>query len=147
VTFVAEDSLPWDPSLNGKPHKGPGNGTISGNHLFDSEEVGNRGLRQYPFVLLPKETIKFGLQGVPPGKMAFLLAFPLLLAQDPLFTQIRRVNRMPYQSRQSRLEFENTQPEPYTIVLLLLGRVELPYRINIDRTGGVHPASTTAPAN
>jgi hypothetical protein len=139
VTFLAEDSLPYDPNLNGPGHA---------KQIADQDalEIGDRGLRQYQFVLLPKETIKFRLQGVPPGKMMFLLAVPPKGGQDPLFPQIRRVNRMPPQSRQSRLEFENPTSEPYTIVLLLIGRVDLPYRINLERAGGIHPASSASVA-
>jgi len=139
VTFLAEDSLPYDPTLNGPGHA---------HQIADQDalDIGDKGLRQYQFVLLPKESIKFRLQGVPPGKMAFLLAIPPKGGQDPLFPQIRRVNRMPPQSRQSRLEFENPTAEPYTIVLLLIGRVDLPYRINLERNGGVRPASAAPPA-
>ena len=138
------DSLVFKPALNGRggrregggggPERGGRGGRDRGGpNLMDAKEDDPQGLQEYLFVLRPGERIRFSLNGVLLGRMRFQLAMPELQDQDPLFGELQKVNQLPIRLRQTGIAFRNTLDRPYRLVLALVGRTGLSYRIAIQR--------------
>lgn len=104
--------------------------------IEDAWEPHAPGIRKYEFILAPGETASFTLKGVPHGAMDFLFALPSPGISDPLIDQLRLRNLRPRFYRGKMAEFSNTLDRTYRVVLILKGRLGLPFQIDIERKGG-----------
>ena len=156
VTQIQEAGLDLDALLNGKA--GSNSDMLGGKEPITSPtaadpakkyegvqmvegtlERRSKGLRQFLFTLAPGETINFTLNGVPRGKMFFLLGIPALQTRDPLFGEVRFRNQRPQVLRETRMDFKNTLDRPYPLMLLLKGQTGVPFEIRIERKGASRP--------
>ncbi len=132
--LLEEKSLPLDSELNaasGSQHVSAPN--VGG--LIDNTENGNRGLRFYRFVLMPKERIKLQLNSLG-NKITLRFAMPNISGDDPLVKAIKDSNRRPTLERQHRIELGNPFAEPVRVTLALNGYTNYNYKLEIQRELG-----------
>jgi len=103
----------------------------SGRTITDNLEAGKRGMRLYQFTLAPKETLALKLKAFPADKIVMSFAPPV--KADGLTAGIKRANQMPQIARTSVLELTNTTPEPYPLVLRMVGTIGVPYKLEVIR--------------
>lgn len=96
----------------------------------DTDEDSVNGLRIFAFTLQPGETLALRLSC---EHEAIIMRILKPKANDAMASAISAANFPPTSIRRSRLSIQNPTNRPYTVNLLLYGKVGYPYRLNIER--------------
>ncbi len=117
VTLIEEKSLEFDATLGAPPDPGgdPSNG-----------------VRFYSFVLKPKEKFEARLKAEVSNFVGMKALRPV--KDDKMVTQFFRHDRMPRTLQSSRFDITNVTSEPYTLVLMVYGRINTWYKVEIHRS-------------
>lgn len=96
----------------------------------DTDEDSVNGLRIFAFTLQPRETLALRLSC---EHEAIIMRILRPKANDAMASAISAANFPPTSIRRSRLSIQNSTTRPYTVNLLLYGKVGYPYRLDIER--------------
>lgn len=96
----------------------------------DMDESSTNGLRIFAFTLQPVETLDLRLSC---KQEAIVMRILKPRANDAMARAIASANFPPTSTRRSRLSIQNSTNKPYTVNLLLYGKVGYPYRLDIER--------------
>jgi hypothetical protein len=96
----------------------------------DMDEDSTNGLRIFAFTLQPHETLDLRLSC---DHEAIVMRILRPKANDAMAAAISAANFPPTTSRRTRLSVHNPTKAPYTVNLLLYGKVGHPYRLDIER--------------
>ncbi len=96
----------------------------------DMDEGSTNGLCVFAFTLQPREALDLRMSC---ENEAIIMRILRPKANDAMAAAISAANFPPTSIRRSRLSIQNPTNRPYTVNLLLYGKVGFPYRLNIER--------------
>ena len=109
---------------------------VTGQWLYsgmpDMDEGSTNGLRIFAFTLQPRERLDLRLSC---EHEAIVMRILRPKVNDAMASAISAANFPPTSIRRSRLSIKNPTSGPYTVNLLLYGKVGYPYRLDIERKG------------
>lgn len=118
VTVIEESSLEFSAS------------TASG--LFDPGGERADGMRFYFFKLKPKEKMAVKMTAERANRIG--MSVPTPSKRDGMYSEYMRLSRMVRALLSTQFSITNVTKEPYSVKVLVYGRCNFPYRMDITRT-------------
>jgi hypothetical protein len=138
VRLIEEEGLPLDPTLQtgSQVPSGMSASSRSVAAFIEDTSAKDNGMKLYRFTLAPGETLATKVLCEPADEVTQrfgLLSGATFTPSTDSKARIARTNRLSRQQRTTRLEFKNSEPRPFPLMLIVYGSSGHPYKIQISR--------------
>ncbi len=138
VRLIEEASLPAEASLQAQAV--PRGSTAASQHgqANYGDDAGDKdnGMKLYRFLLAPGESFSTRIlsdEATVVTQRFGLLSGPSFTPASASQSQITRANRQSRQQRSTKIDFRNSEPRSFPLLLIVYGQVGHPYKIRITR--------------